>query len=231
MEKKALIIGRLGEYKVDDMHVSRRHAQLVREDDGLYIEDLDSTSGTFVNGKSIKRKKITASDTIMLGQNYTLDLSDAMKQLPMSDAEFTQSFIRLKQVYDIYSETQINITAQVQSPVLTRLLGSVPGLLIAGSMMIPVESMQQMGATRLYIMMGGMVISLIGGMVGDNIMTKKNRAKQKRLRELNEQFSIDYSCPNCQTGFGNRSWEALKRQGQCPACKRRFNVKQAAFVI
>jgi pSer/pThr/pTyr-binding forkhead associated (FHA) protein len=225
MEKKELIIGKQGDYVVNDNYVSRRHARLVREDDGLYIEDLDSTNGTYVNGKRVKRKKITASDVIVLGERYRLDLADAMKNLPMTDAEFTRSFVRLKQTYDDYSESQLDISTRVQSPMVSRLLGSVPGLLIAGSMMMPMESMSQMGAMRMYIMLGGVVISVIGGLVSDNIMTKKNRAKQKRLRELNEQFSIDYSCPNCQTGFGNRSWESLKRQGHCPACKRKFNVK------
>jgi pSer/pThr/pTyr-binding forkhead associated (FHA) protein len=224
MVKKELLIGKHGEYVVTDAYVGRRHARLIREDDGLYIEDLDSTNGTFVNGKSIKRKKISASDKIVLGKSYILDLADAAKSLPMSDAEFTQAFVRLKNVYATYTEKQLDIITRVQSPMIPRLLGTLPGLLIAGSMMIPSESMQQMGATRMYIMIGGVVISLVGGLLSDNIMTKKNREKQKALKELNEQFSIDYSCPNCQNSFGNRPWEALKRQGQCPACKRKFNV-------
>jgi pSer/pThr/pTyr-binding forkhead associated (FHA) protein len=224
MVKKELLIGKQGEYVVTDAYVGRRHARLIREDDGLYIEDLDSTNGTFVNGKSIKRKKISASDKIVLGKSYTLNLADAVKNLPMSDAEFTQAFVRLKNVYATYTETQLDISTRVQSPMIPRLLGTLPGLLIAGSMMISSGSMQQMGATRMCIMLGGGVISIIGGFLSDKIMTKKNREKQKALKELNEQFSIDYSCPNCQNSFGNRSWESLKRQGQCPACKRKFNV-------
>jgi hypothetical protein len=225
MATKILIIGKQGDYTVNDNYVSRRHARLIREDDGLYIEDLDSANGTYVNGKSVRHKKITASDVITLGPNYTLDLADVMKSLPMSDAEFTQAFIRLKQVYHTYSETQLDISTQIQSPMISRLLGTLPGLLIAGiSMLMPRESVHAMGAIRIVNMIAGIGISIAGGLVSDKIMTKKNRAKQKRLRELNEQFSIDYSCPNCHNSFGNRSWEALKKQGQCPACKRKFKI-------
>jgi hypothetical protein len=223
MEKKELVIGKQGDYTVVDSYVGRRHARLIREDNGLYIEDLESKNGTYVNGKSVKRKKITASDVIKLGPSFTLNLADVLASLPMSDAEFTQAFIRLKEVYDSYSNAQLDVSTQVQSPMISRMLGSIPGLLIAGTTMIP--SMQNMGGLRVVIILIGVGVSVAGGVLSDNIMTKRNRAKQKKLRELSEQFSIDYSCPSCQNGFGNRSWEALKKQGQCPACKRKFNVK------
>ena len=59
----------------DASSVSRHHARLVREADGrLFIEDADSANGTFVNGDRILRKHITASDTVTLGDTYTLDI-------------------------------------------------------------------------------------------------------------------------------------------------------------
>ena len=38
---------------LDDPHVSRRHAALLRRADAVYVQDLGSTSGTFVNGQAV----------------------------------------------------------------------------------------------------------------------------------------------------------------------------------
>jgi hypothetical protein len=48
---------------------SRAHARISRMLDGVYIEDLGSTNGTFVNGKQIKRRTlITEGSRITLGR-------------------------------------------------------------------------------------------------------------------------------------------------------------------
>lgn len=46
------LVGRSTEcdIRLDDPHVSRRHASLVQRGSTLYVQDLDSTSGTYVNG-------------------------------------------------------------------------------------------------------------------------------------------------------------------------------------
>ena len=48
--------------------ISRNHAKLTVEDDILYVEDLDSRNGTYVNGKKIKKKtKLNLGDSLSLG--------------------------------------------------------------------------------------------------------------------------------------------------------------------
>jgi hypothetical protein len=48
--------------------VSRRHARFVLMDDGLSVEDLGSTNGTFVNGKQVTGRHLLAeSDRILVG--------------------------------------------------------------------------------------------------------------------------------------------------------------------
>ncbi|MCD7848996.1 MAG: FHA domain-containing protein [Parabacteroides sp.] len=68
------------DFVVDDPHVSRHHARLMREEEGgcWLLEDLDSTNGTFVNGAQIVKKRVTPSDTIKLGNNYVLNISEAL---------------------------------------------------------------------------------------------------------------------------------------------------------
>lgn len=51
------IIGKSGkssDYKLEEQFISRVHARIYEEMDGYYIEDLNSSNGTFVNGRKIK---------------------------------------------------------------------------------------------------------------------------------------------------------------------------------
>jgi pSer/pThr/pTyr-binding forkhead associated (FHA) protein len=49
------------------MIVSRRHCQLSQNDEALKIRDLDSKSGTFLNGKRISEAAVQAGDYITIG--------------------------------------------------------------------------------------------------------------------------------------------------------------------
>lgn len=47
--------------------ISRRHCQLSKENDIITIRDLNSSNGTYVNGKRISEKKINAGDYVKIG--------------------------------------------------------------------------------------------------------------------------------------------------------------------
>ena len=50
-----------------DTYISRKHCRIVKKSDGYYIEDMESTNGTFVNGEKIKRMtKLIPGQTIKL---------------------------------------------------------------------------------------------------------------------------------------------------------------------
>ncbi len=60
---------------INDRETSRHHLRLTRSDDGLTIEDLGSTNGTFVNGKRISGiTPLQNGDMIGLGETVTLAL-------------------------------------------------------------------------------------------------------------------------------------------------------------
>jgi diguanylate cyclase (GGDEF)-like protein len=62
--------------RVDDEGVSRRHAKLVRSDDGtVRLVDLGSTNGTFVNGRRIDIQALVDGDRIQIGSLTTLQFS------------------------------------------------------------------------------------------------------------------------------------------------------------
>ena len=64
-----MVVGRSSELDivlVEDM-VSRRHAKIIVTDDQIFIQDLGSTNGTFVNGEKIKRARLSEGDRILIG--------------------------------------------------------------------------------------------------------------------------------------------------------------------
>ncbi len=70
------VIGRseVAQVRLPDDGVSRRHAKIVREADGsAKIVDLDSTNGTYINGRRVHAEGLREGDRIRIGQSATLD--------------------------------------------------------------------------------------------------------------------------------------------------------------
>jgi pSer/pThr/pTyr-binding forkhead associated (FHA) protein len=53
---------------LDDVTVSRRHAELVRDGDTFTITDLGSLNGTFVNRKRIETAELEDDDEVQIGK-------------------------------------------------------------------------------------------------------------------------------------------------------------------
>ena len=217
MEKREIVVGKEGDYKINDPYVSRRHAKIVFAGEDVSIEDLDSRNGTFVNGLQIKRKKVTASDTIILGKEFVLNLDKMRQQLPMSDEDFHQAILDLKKVYENYLEEKVKIQSEGQGKMMLK--RSLP-MVIPGLLMIIATTF--LGTSAAIVGSALSVVVMIAGI----IWASRDIAKiPMRLAELREQFMLDYACPNCLHEFGERSWELIRRQGRCPYCKREFKIR------
>ncbi|MEO6292234.1 MAG: FHA domain-containing protein [Burkholderiaceae bacterium] len=71
--KERMTLGRrpYNDIVVDNLAVSGEHAALQAIGNEYYVEDLNSTNGTFINGKKIKRQILHAGDSIEIGK-YTI---------------------------------------------------------------------------------------------------------------------------------------------------------------
>lgn len=74
-------IGRAREATVQinyDGQVSRRHCRLFERDGKFYVEDLESTRGTWVNGERIVERRLFGGETLLVGGNsFFFQLSPA----------------------------------------------------------------------------------------------------------------------------------------------------------
>ena len=53
---------------IDNLAVSGEHAVLQMSGNEVYLEDLNSTNGTYVNGKAVKKQLLQNSDTVEIGK-------------------------------------------------------------------------------------------------------------------------------------------------------------------
>ncbi|MGI9272813.1 MAG: AAA family ATPase [Woeseiaceae bacterium] len=64
-----IIVGRSpdNEIYIKSKFVSRHHAQLISDDEGCVIEDLNSTNGVFIGEKQVKKYRLTNGEIVTLG--------------------------------------------------------------------------------------------------------------------------------------------------------------------
>jgi hypothetical protein len=92
---REIIIGRSSDLDmvlVEDM-VSRKHAKISTTNGDIYIEDLGSTNGTFVNGEKVTRSRLNEGDRILVGTSI-------IKMVSVDPAESHQSEAEAKRILE-----------------------------------------------------------------------------------------------------------------------------------
>jgi diguanylate cyclase (GGDEF)-like protein len=69
IDRPEITIGRGGDNAIvlDMDNVSRMHARVVQKSDGIFLEDLNSTNGTYVNDVEVKFERLRNGDLIKIG--------------------------------------------------------------------------------------------------------------------------------------------------------------------
>ena len=70
-DKNEIMIGRNAENDIviENLAVSKLHASIVKQDGAYYIEDLNSTNGTYLNKIKITKKDLKNNDIISVGKH------------------------------------------------------------------------------------------------------------------------------------------------------------------
>jgi hypothetical protein len=183
--------------------ISSKHCQIRQvSDEEFVIEDLDSTNGTFVNGRRIKQTLIKPDDELKLADmviDATLLLSLFQKISEKvgikyaelkKNSEINADFLKLKKVYEKYvsDKKKLMMGSSITSTGLR-----------AGLSMIP------------YV---GTALGIVAtGMTG---------TVQAKMYELDEKFKMEYICPVCFRFLGNEPFDNLNKRGTCVYCKSKW---------
>jgi pSer/pThr/pTyr-binding forkhead associated (FHA) protein len=91
LDKERTTIGRKAhnDIQIDNLAISGEHAAVVTILNDSFLEDLDSTNGTFVNGKQVKKHFLQNNDVIELGKYRLKYLKEATQQTSPPDFEKT----------------------------------------------------------------------------------------------------------------------------------------------
>lgn len=93
MTKERYTIGRLpdNDVRIDNPAVSGHHSLIINILNDSFLEDLNSTNGTYVNGKLIKKHALQHGDVITIG-HHQLRFSDQQVSEPEQD-EFEKTMV------------------------------------------------------------------------------------------------------------------------------------------
>ncbi len=75
---------------IDNLTVSGEHALLQKVGQTVYIEDLNSTNGTYINGKPIRKQQLSPLDAVEIGRykiSYVLNPADPASELAAAEAD------------------------------------------------------------------------------------------------------------------------------------------------
>jgi pSer/pThr/pTyr-binding forkhead associated (FHA) protein len=125
MTKERYTIGRLpdNDVRIDNAAVSGHHGLIINILNDSFLEDLNSTNGTYVNGKLIKKHALTHGDVITIGHHH-LRFVDSQVESSEQD-EFERTLViqpgqvneaRLKAATDSVAPAQPAAASAAASP-------------------------------------------------------------------------------------------------------------------
>ena len=94
MTKERYTVGRLpdNDIRIDNAAVSGHHSLIINILNDSFLEDLNSTNGTYVNGKLIKKHALQQGDVITVGHHQLRYVDDQSDEAAPQD-EFEKTMV------------------------------------------------------------------------------------------------------------------------------------------
>jgi len=91
LDKERVVLGRKpdNDIQVDNLAVSGQHAAIITILNDSFLEDLESTNGTFINGKLVKKHALKDGDVIQIGKHELKYVNDNASSGDEDDFEKT----------------------------------------------------------------------------------------------------------------------------------------------
>ncbi len=124
--EKQIIVGRSSDLDmvlVEDM-VSRKHARIAMQSDQIWIEDLGSTNGTFVNGEKIKRARLKEGDRVLIGTSILKVIAGGAEMVQESTDAAKRKLENVGEQRKTNTRTMSGSIEEVPLPDLLQLFGT-----------------------------------------------------------------------------------------------------------
>ena len=138
IDRDLLRIGRdpANDFSINDIEISRNHAKITCVGDICKIEDLNSTNGTFLNGKKIIRPEVLKDgDLVSLGENNVFEISiekkiDFIEPTPADDEKekkiADKSFLAKKRHEEVINDNEISVTNETKNKNILQKFSKLP---------------------------------------------------------------------------------------------------------
>jgi len=215
-------IGTGGEcnFRVKDQNVSRVQAIFKIEQDGtMWIEDADSTNGTWVNGLRSAKRRLSENDTILLGGSYHLDINTMRRSV----GDYSREFLQLK---ENYKERQAEMKKLRNAGSLKVNLYRTSPYMLAGIIGIFISMiMAKQGAYSLILTVVSSLVTAMAPCIGILIYSFNQNKLEERREGLREKYREILKCPgkypngnDCNDYIGDVDWDRHARERRCRYC-------------
>lgn len=202
--------------------VSRVHARIYKNNDGLFIEDLESRNGTFIKGKSnpISKTKIFAGQTLLFGDDdpntaFKIDVDKIIEHInqieDLTRTDFSKEFNELKKVYsDFNQEIQYLKRIHLRKSQMPRITISVViGVILLVIILLDVIPFDNRITYPIMI-----IVMAIAGVIP--FLVKQPDLKDE-ITDIEIKYSSKYVCPKCKKPLNlNTHWRKYEANRKCP---------------
>jgi pSer/pThr/pTyr-binding forkhead associated (FHA) protein len=201
---REIIIGRSSDLDmvlVEDM-VSRRHAKITSTDMEVYIQDLGSTNGTFVNGEKISRSRLNEGDRVLVGTSIMKVVGADERSFSQTEAEARRRLEAGAQRQSTAGRPMSGVIEEIPLPDLLQLLSTSrkSGVLTIAS---------RAGIGKIYMRKGQIYFAAIN----DNFAIKPQKAIYRMLTWTTGTFELEPSVEMQVMEEVQESTEALLMEG------------------
>lgn len=203
--------------------VSRVHAKVIKNNDGLFIEDLESSNGTYIKGKSnpISKTKIFAGQTLLFGDDnpntaFKIDVDKIIEHFNqieiLTKSDFCYEFNDLKKVYsDFNQEIQDLKKIHQRKSQMPRITISV----VIGIILLLIITLVEIPPD--YQKFQYPIMIIVMAIAGAIPFLRKQPDLKDEITDIEIMYSSKYICPKCKKPLNlNTHWRKYEANRKCP---------------
>lgn len=189
--------------------VSHPHATIIIKNDEVFIKDMASLEGVYVNGSLIKEAKINCRDNVVIAKRYPINailLKYVFKKIdPDTDPnDYRKEFLELKKVYENY---QMNLKKKRRESLIQRLTVSII-LTILMIILYTWVSIPDIYFLVIYIFLMLWLSPILFSFFFSNT---------EKIQKIEKEYKSEYRCPKCKMML-NQDWDIHREEKFCPRC-------------